>query len=218
MASIERNLHEIRQKLGRTTLVVVTKNRSVEEVRKVYDCGERIFGENRVQALVARMEDFPRDIQWHLIGHLQTNKVKYIAPFVSMIHSIDGEKLLDEVNRQAAKNNRVIPCLLQLYVAKEESKFGFSAEELEAYLQSGNWKNLTHIRICGIMAMASFTENTDQVHREFAQAKSFFDHAKNTYFTGNSDFSELSIGMSGDYEIALEHGSTMVRIGSRIFE
>jgi pyridoxal phosphate enzyme (YggS family) len=218
MDSIERNLHVIMQKLGPAQLVVVSKYRSIAEIKHVYDCGQRVFAENRVQALMERYSALPKDIQWHLIGHLQTNKVKYIAPFISMIHSVDSLKLLQEIDRQAAKNDRIIPCLLQIYVASEDTKFGMDEKELHDFLRNNAWRDLHHIRICGIMAMASLTVDTDQIHREFANAQRIFSEVQSEYFKNTPEFKELSTGMSSDYEIALEHGSTMVRIGCKIFE
>ncbi|MBS3915325.1 MAG: YggS family pyridoxal phosphate-dependent enzyme [Bacteroidetes bacterium] len=218
MDSIERNRQRIMQKLGPTQLVVVSKYRSLNEIQQTYDAGQRVFAENRVQALMERYSLLPPDIQWHLIGHLQTNKVKYIAPFIAMIHSVDSLKLLQEIDRQAEKNNRIIPCLLQIYVATEDTKFGLDENELHLLLQNGDWKNLSHVRICGIMAMASLTEDKVQIHQEFENAHRIFLNSKSRYFQNDENFRELSIGMSSDYEIALEHGSTMVRIGSKIFE
>lgn len=215
---IAQNLDSLSGKIGSCKLVVVTKNRTLTEVKEVYDHGYRHFGENRVQALQERYEELPKDIEWHLIGHLQTNKVKYIAPFVSYIHSIDSIKLLMEVERQGAKCNRTIDCLLQLYIAREESKFGMELSELEALLQSAEYAGATHVRIRGLMGMATNTTNTDQIRAEFRNLKSIFDQTKRSYFATSEYFDTLSMGMSSDYTIAVEEGSTMLRIGSLIFE
>jgi pyridoxal phosphate enzyme (YggS family) len=202
-----------------TKLVAVSKTKPVEEIMPVYQKGQRIFGENKVQEMVDKHEQMPNDIEWHLIGHLQTNKVKYIAPFVSMIHSIDSLKLLNEVEKQAAKNNRVINILLQMHVANEETKFGLDQTELielmDYYLS--NPKNYAHVNIVGIMGMATNTNDTNQIRNEFKQLKGIFQFIKNSYFINKKDFAEISMGMSSDYTIAIEEGSTIVRIGSLLF-
>jgi len=198
-------------------LVAVSKTKSIEEILSLYNQGQRVFGENKVQELVEKQAALPKDIEWHLIGHLQTNKVKHIAPFASMIHSIDSLKLLVEVNKQAAKANRIIPCLLQVYIAQEETKFGLDEVELIALLANEDFKQMQNIAICGLMGMASNTENAQQVHAEFASLKMLFDKLKHTYFKNKSEFKEISMGMSSDYLIALQHGSTLVRIGSALF-
>ncbi len=198
-------------------LVAVSKTKSVEEILSLYNQGQRVFGENKVQELVEKQAALPKDIEWHLIGHLQTNKVKHIAPFASMIHSIDSLKLLVEVNKQAAKANRIIPCLLQVYIAQEETKFGLDEVELIALLANEDFKQMQNIAICGLMGMASNTENAQQIHAEFASLKMLFDKLKHTYFKNKSEFKEISMGMSNDYLIALQHGSTLVRIGSALF-
>jgi len=198
-------------------LVAVSKTKSIEEILSLYNQGQRVFGENKVQELVEKQAALPKDIEWHLIGHLQTNKVKHIAPFASMIHSIDSLKLLVEVNKQAAKANRIIPCLLQVYIAQEETKFGLDEVELIALLANEDFKQMQNIAICGLMGMASNTENAQQVHAEFASLKMLFDKLKHTYFKNKSEFKEISMGMSNDYLIALQHGSTLVRIGSALF-
>jgi pyridoxal phosphate enzyme (YggS family) len=202
-----------------TKLVAVSKTKPVEEIMPVYQKGQRIFGENKVQEMVDKHEQMPNDIEWHLIGHLQTNKVKYIAPFVSMIHSIDSLKLLNEVEKQAAKNNRIINVLLQMHVANEETKFGLDQTELielmDYYLS--NPKNYVHVNIVGIMGMATNTNDTNQIRNEFKQLKGIFQFIKNSYFINKKDFAEISMGMSSDYTIAIEEGSTMVRIGSLLF-
>jgi pyridoxal phosphate enzyme (YggS family) len=202
-----------------TKLIAVSKTKPVDEIMPVYLKGQRIFGENKVQEMVDKHAQMPKDIEWHLIGHLQTNKVKYIAPFVSMIHSIDSLKLLNEVEKQAAKNNRIINVLLQMHVANEETKFGLDQTELielmDYYLS--NPKNYVHVNIVGIMGMATNTNDTNQIRNEFKQLKGIFQFIKNSYFINKKDFAEISMGMSSDYTIAIEEGSTMVRIGSLLF-
>lgn len=198
-------------------LIAVSKTQPIEKIQGAYDAGQRAFGENKAQEMARKYEQLPRDIQWHMIGHLQTNKVKYIAPFVHLIHSVDSLKLLTEIDKQAKKNNRVIPCLLQVHIAEEESKFGFSAEEIQELLKSGALQGLDHIRIAGLMGMATFTENMDQVRKEFRSLNQLFTALKNQPLPKQVVMEELSMGMSGDYAIALEEGSTMVRIGTSIF-
>ena len=198
-------------------LIAVSKTQPIEKIREAYDAGQRAFGENKAQEMARKYEQLPRDIQWHMIGHLQTNKVKYIAPFVHLIHSVDSLKLLTEIDKQAKKNNRVIPCLLQVHIAEEESKFGFSAEEIQELLKRGALQDLDHIRIAGLMGMATFTENMDQVRKEFRSLNQLFTTLKNQPLPKQVVMQELSMGMSGDYTIALEEGSTMVRIGTSIF-
>jgi pyridoxal phosphate enzyme (YggS family) len=202
-----------------TKLVAVSKTKPVDQIMPIYQKGQRIFGENKVQEMVDKYEQMPKDIEWHLIGHLQTNKVKYIAPFVSLIHSIDSLKLLDEVEKQAAKNNRIIPILLQMHVANEDTKFGLDKTELvelmDYYLT--NPKNYAHVNIVGIMGMATNTNDTIQIRNEFKQLKGIFQFIKNAYFLNKKDFTEISMGMSSDYKIAVEEGSTLIRIGSLLF-
>ena len=197
-------------------LVAVTKTKPVSMLQEAYEAGCRLFGENKVQEMVDKHPQLPADIKWHLIGHLQTNKVKYIAPFVSLIHSIDSLKLLQEVNKQAAKAKRVIDCLLQIHIAEEETKFGLSPDEAEALLHSEELEALTHIRLVGLMGMATNTDDESQIRKEFRGLKQLFDQL-GTVQKPNVQFSELSIGMSGDYMIAIEEGSTLVRVGSAIF-
>lgn len=219
MSGIADNLSKIKDKLpSDCKLVVVSKTRTVDEIMEVYKLGHRRFGENKVQALLERANTLPQDIEWHLIGHLQTNKVKYIAPFISMIQSVDSLKLLREIEKQAAKNKRIISCLLQIHIAREDTKFGFSTDELIAFLNSDEWKVFKHIQFSGIMAMATYTTDLNIVEGEFQLAHSIFSDIKNLYFKYDSNFCELSIGMSGDYDIAVKYGSTMVRIGSAVFE
>lgn len=198
------------------TLVAVTKTHPVEKLEELYHAGHKVFGENKVQEMVEKFERLPKDIQWHLIGHLQTNKVKFIAPFVHLIHSVDSLKLLQEINKQAQKNNRIINCLLQVYIAKEETKFGLDFNELDQLLKSGSINELTHIRICGLMGMASNTSNTAQIAAEFKSLSDYY-HQHQYLVAKNLHFEILSMGMSSDYEIAIQNGSTMIRVGSLIF-
>ncbi|MCC7465922.1 MAG: YggS family pyridoxal phosphate-dependent enzyme [Saprospiraceae bacterium] len=198
-------------------LVAVSKTHPAEKILEIYRQGQRVFGENRPQEMQEKQSLLPADIQWHMIGHLQTNKVKYIAPYVAMIHSVDSLKLLQEIDRQAQKHNRVIDCLLQFHIATEESKFGLDEQEAVALLESAEYAALHHVRLCGVMGMATFTDDQQQVRREFRQLKSIFDRLKARFFAGDDHFREISMGMSGDWEMALEEGSTLVRIGSLIF-
>ena len=199
------------------TLVAVSKTKPNEAILEMYNEGQRIFGENKVQELTEKYDALPKDIQWHAIGHLQTNKVKYIAPFVTMIHSIDSLKLLKEVNKRAKQNERTINCLLQMHIAEEDSKFGLNKSEVKALLDSDTYRSFENIRIVGVMGMATFTNDTQQVRQEFKNLKSIFKNLKSTYFNTSDSFKEISMGMSGDYELAMEEGSTMVRIGSLLF-
>ncbi len=198
-------------------LIAVSKTQPLTLLQEAYNAGQRLFGENKVQELVPKHEALPNDIEWHMIGHLQSNKVKYIAPFVHLIHSIDSSRLLEEVNKQAIKNNRVIPCLLQVHIASEETKFGFGLEEVHALLLSENFVSLKNIRVKGLMGMATFTENKEQIRTEFKSLKALFDSLKQVTLPDNVKLDELSMGMSGDYAIALEEGSTLIRVGSAIF-
>ncbi|MBL7845223.1 MAG: YggS family pyridoxal phosphate-dependent enzyme [Cyclobacteriaceae bacterium] len=216
--SIKNNIAKYRQNLpAGVTLIAVSKTQPIERILEAYEAGHRVFGENKAQELQLKYETLPKDIQWHMIGHLQTNKVKYIAPFVQLIHSVDSLKLLLEINKQAQKVSRVIPCLLQLHIAEEETKFGFSQEEVTNLINSEDFKQLSNIKISGLMGMATFTDNQDQVRKEFRTLKIFFDSLKNISLPSTVSMEELSMGMSGDYEIALEEGSTMIRIGTAIF-
>jgi PLP dependent protein len=198
-------------------LVAVSKTRPVEAITKLYEAGQRIFGENKVQDLLTRYEALPKDISWHLIGHLQRNKVKYIAPFVSLIHAVDGLELLQEIDKQAKKQGRVIDCLLQFYIAKEETKFGLDYSEAEALLNSPEYAAMQNIRIIGVMGMASFVDDEAQLRAEFKSLKQIFEQSKQTFFANNQSFKEISMGMSGDYKIAIDEGATMVRVGSLLF-
>ena len=215
--SIQNNLKNIYSTLPENvTLVAVSKTKPVSDILEAYEAGQRIFGENKVQEMCDKQPQLPDDIEWHLIGHLQTNKVKYIAPFVALIHGVDSLKLLNEIDKQAQKNNRVVSCLLQIYIAEEETKFGLSEDELAEIINSDEFKNLQHIKVIGFMGMATYTEFDEQIRKEFTHLKSIFDKYKSLK-TQNLELKTLSMGMSGDYQIAVECGSTMVRIGSSIF-
>ncbi|WP_374399512.1 YggS family pyridoxal phosphate-dependent enzyme [Flavobacterium sp.] len=217
--TISKNLNTIKSQLpAHVTLVAVSKTKPVADLMEAYDAGQRIFGENKIQEMTEKWEVMPKDIEWHMIGHVQTNKVKYMAPFVSLIHGVDSLKLLQEINKQAAKNNRVIDCLLQVYIAEEESKFGLDEQELVEMLKQvqHDKENFKNIRIVGLMGMATFTENQNQIEKEFKHLKTIFDKY-NQLKTENCQLNTLSMGMSGDYQLAISCGSTMVRIGSSIF-
>ncbi|MCD4833929.1 MAG: YggS family pyridoxal phosphate-dependent enzyme [Bacteroidales bacterium] len=198
-------------------LIAVSKTKPVETILEAYKSGHKIYGENKVQDLVDKYNELPKDIEWHMIGHMQSNKVKYVAPFVSLIHGVDSFKLLKVINKEGEKNNRKIDCLLQFHIAKEETKFGLDLNETTEFLKSDEFKNLNHINICGVMGMATFTENEDTIRPEFNELVHIFNQLKNTYFPKNDDFKEISMGMSADYKIAIEEGATMVRIGSLLF-
>ncbi|MBN2669011.1 MAG: YggS family pyridoxal phosphate-dependent enzyme [Bacteroidales bacterium] len=216
--SIKNNLNRIQSSLPeQVTLVAISKTKPDEDLLEAYQAGQIIFGENKVQELLGKYERLPKDIEWHFIGHLQSNKIKYIAKFVSLIHAVDSFKLLKAIDKEAEKNNRVINCLLQMHIAEEESKFGFSPEELEVLIHDESWTSLKHVKIVGLMGMATYTEDTQQIHSEFALLKSYFDRFKTGIFKSKDEFNILSMGMSGDYQIAIEEGSNMVRIGSSIF-
>lgn len=217
--SISNNLTQIKSQLpAHVTLVAVSKTKPVADLMEAYNAGQRIFGENKIQEMTDKWEVMPKDIEWHMIGHVQTNKVKYMAPYVSLIHGVDSLKLLQEINKQAAKNNRVIDCLLQVYIAEEESKFGLDEQELEEMLKQvqHDKDNFKNIKIVGLMGMATFTENQNQIEKEFKHLKTIFDKYSQLE-TSNMKLQTLSMGMSGDYQLAISCGSTMVRIGSSIF-
>lgn len=217
MMSISSNLLKIKDILPKNiTLVAVSKTKPVSDLMEAYEAGQRVFGENKIQEMTQKWEQMPKDIQWHMIGHVQTNKVKYMAPYVSLIHGVDSLKLLKEINKQAKKWHRVIPCLLQVYIATEETKFGLEQDELLQLIHSDEFKEMENIKIVGLMGMASFTEDIDKIRKEFQSLKDIFDYVK-PYQLPNCHFEHLSMGMSGDYKIAIECGSTMVRIGSSIF-
>lgn len=218
MNSVAEHLSKVKSEIPeQVTLVAVSKTKPNELILEAYEAGQRIFGENRVQELTAKHESLPSDIEWHMIGHLQSNKVKYIAPFVQLIHAIDKPKLLFEVNKEAKKNNRVISVLLQFHIAQESSKFGLDLTEAKALLSSNRFSELENVQLAGVMGMATFTDDEQQVRNEFKTLKSIFDELKEAFFANSSEFKEISMGMSGDYRIAIEEGSTMVRVGSSIF-
>ena len=216
--AIANNLNKIKTTLPQNvTLVAVSKTKPNSDIMEAYEAGQRIFGENKVQDLCKKFEELPNDIQWHFIGHLQSNKVKHLAPFVNLIHGIDSLKLLKAVNKEGKKNNRVINCLLQFHIAEESTKFGFSLNELEEIISNHALSELENIEICGVMGMATYTDSHEQVGKEFSNLVSTFNQLKNTHFKNKDSFKEISMGMSGDYKIAIEQGSTMIRVGSSIF-
>ena len=211
---IQENLNKIKASLPENvTLVAVSKTKPISDLMEAYNAGQRIFGENKIQEMTDKWEAMPKDIEWHMIGHVQTNKVKFMAEYVSLIHGVDSLKLLQEINKQAKKHNRIIDCLLQIYIAEEETKFGLDENELNELLSSNELISLQNIRIVGLMGMATFTENQSQIEKEFKHLKNVFDNLKSTILNLKS----LSMGMSGDYKLAIECGSNMVRIGSSIF-
>lgn len=212
------HLNEVRATVKQgVELVAVSKFHPAALIKEAYDQGQRIFGESRVQELQAKHEALPADIQWHFIGHLQPNKVKYIAPYISLIHAVDSYKLLAEINKQAAKHDRVIPCLLELHIAQEDSKYGFTPEACTALLEDGAWRALKNVQIAGLMCMASNTPDMVQVRSEFHQARVYFDELKQRFFADNPHFCERSWGMSHDYDVAMDEGATLVRVGTAIF-
>jgi PLP dependent protein len=216
--NVSENLVKIRKEIpDHVKLVAVSKTKPDSLVMEAYNAGQRIFGENKVQDIAARQPNLPEDIRWHFIGHLQTNKVKFITPFVAMIESVDRMKVLREINKQATKADRTIPCLLQFHIAKEETKFGLDMAEVKQILESEEYANMKNIVVAGVMGMATYTTDTDRIRREFKLLKSIFRELKITYFSDEPAFREISMGMSGDFQIAIEEGSTMVRIGSLIF-
>jgi pyridoxal phosphate enzyme (YggS family) len=212
--SIQNSLSQIKKQLpSHVTLVAVSKTKPVKDLMEAYNAGQRIFGENKIQEMAEKQQQMPKDIQWHMIGNVQRNKVKYMASFVDLVHGVDSLKLLNEINKQAAKHQRVINCLLQLKIAQEDTKFGMTSKEAHEILSSEHFKSLKNIAIVGVMGMASFTEDTSQIKEEFTLLKSNFDNLKNT----DEKLKVVSMGMSGDYPLAIENGSTMIRVGSRIF-
>ena len=216
--SIADNLKQVLAELPQgVRLVAVSKFHPNEAIEEAYQAGQRIFGESKVQEMTAKYESLPKDIEWHFIGHLQSNKIKYMIPYVAMIHGIDTYKLLAEVNKQAGKAGRTVNCLLQIHVAQEETKFGFSPEECREMLDAGEWKALAHVRICGLMGMASNTDNIEHINGEFRLLSSLFKEIKENWFADSDVFRELSMGMSHDYHEAIASGSTLVRVGSKIF-
>jgi len=218
MVDIALNISMLRQQIPPSvTIVAVSKTSPVSDIMIAYNAGHRCFGENRVQELLAKKDNLPAEIEWHLIGHLQSNKVKQVVPFISMIQSVDSFKLLSIINNESAKVNRTVNCLLQFHIAEEETKFGFNMEEVVQMFGSEEYKSLFNVRICGVMGMATFTEDMDVVRKEFIYLRNCFNKLKEKYFSGNAHFTEISMGMSGDFRAAVEVGSTMVRIGSLIF-
>ncbi|MBC6369091.1 YggS family pyridoxal phosphate-dependent enzyme [Algoriphagus sp. AK58] len=217
--SIQANLESVKKSFVNPDcrLIAVSKTKPLEDLREAYEAGIRDFGENKVQEIQAKQPEMPADTRWHMIGHLQSNKIKYIAPFVHLIHGVDSFKLLKEIDKQGKKIDRVIPVLLQIHIAEEESKFGFDEVELEEMLASEEFKTLSHVKIRGLMGMATFTENQEQIRKEFRELKLLFEKLKKRPLPDFVQMEELSMGMSGDYQIAQEEGSTMVRIGSAIF-
>lgn len=216
--SITTNLQEVLSEIPPgVKLVAVSKFHPNEAIEEAYRAGQRIFGESRAQELKVKHETLPSDIEWHFIGTLQTNKIKYIIPYVALIHGIDSYHLLNEVNKQAAKVNRKVKCLLQLHIAQEETKFGFSFDECRDMLNDGAWKSLDNIELCGVMGMASYTDDEKQIEQEFCSLNNFFQEIKKQFFTDQNAFCELSMGMSHDYQLAIAAGSTLVRVGSKIF-
>ncbi len=218
MSTIAQNLQRVKADLpDGVTLVAISKFHPIEALREAYDAGQRIFGESHVQELQRKVAEMPSDVEWHFIGHLQTNKVKYIAPYVAMIHAVDTEHLLREIDKQAARCGRVIDVLLELHIAEEETKYGFSPEACREFIAGGTWRELSHVRIRGLMMMASFTDDTEQIRQEMLLARHLFDELKRDYFADEPYFDERSWGMSHDYSIAVETGATLVRVGTTIF-
>ena len=215
---IKENLEKIRATLPEgVTLVTVSKTKPVSDLQEAYDAGQRVFGENYPQEMRDKHEVLPQDIQWHFIGHLQTNKIKYIIPYVTLIHSIDTASLLEAVNKEAKKHDRVVDCLLQFHIALEETKFGLDLDEARQLLDSEEYKQMENVRICGVMGMGTFTDDMEEVRKEFKNLKSIFDTLKSDYFADQPQFKEISMGMSEDYPIAIEEGATLIRVGSKIF-
>lgn len=215
---VAKNLHEVLGNLPEDVrLVAISKYHPNEYIEAAYAEGQRVFGESHEQELSKKMATLPKDIKWHFIGHLQTNKVKYIAPYITMIEAVDSLKLLKEINKQAAKHNRVINVLLELHIAQEATKYGFTLDACRELLEDGEWREMDNVRICGLMMMASFTDNEEQIRKEFMTAADFFDEVKNRYFADDDSFCERSWGMSDDYKIAVQCRSTMVRVGTTIF-
>lgn len=218
MYDVKKHLEDVRANLPQgVKLVAVSKFHPDEYIMAAYDAGQRIFGESHEQELARKQASLPKDIEWHFIGHLQTNKVKHIAPYISMIEAVDSMRLLNEINKQAARNNRVIDVLLELHIAQEATKYGLTTDACRQLLDDGAWRELKNVHICGLMMMASFVDDEEQIAREFKQASDFFDEVKSRYFADDPSFCERSWGMSDDYLVAIRHRSTMVRIGTTIF-
>ncbi|SHJ04553.1 hypothetical protein SAMN05444280_11017 [Tangfeifania diversioriginum] len=215
---IAKNLEKLRSDLPEgVKLIAVSKTKPNDAILEAYQTGHRMFGENKAQELIRKQPELPADIEWHFIGHLQSNKAKYIAPFVSMVHSIDSFKILKIVNKEARKNDRVIPCLLQFHIAEEESKYGLTEADAREILESEAYKNMQNISVAGVMGMATFTDDSEKVRKEFKKLKSIFNELKKNYFAEQPEFKEISMGMSDDYPLAVEEGGTIVRVGSKIF-
>lgn len=218
MSHITEEIHRIQAETPESTrLVAVSKFHPIEALQEAYNAGQRIFGESKVQEMTMKYEALPKDIEWHFIGHLQTNKIKYMAPYVALIHGVDSYKLLAEIDKQARKAGRTITCLLQIHIAQEETKFGFSTDECRTMLEEGLWRTLDNVRIAGVMGMATNTDDEAQIEQEFKTLADFFHEMKEAHFKDNPEFKEISMGMSDDYPLAIRHGSTLIRIGSRIF-
>jgi len=215
---ISQSIQELRATLpNQVQLIAVSKTHSPEAILEAYAAGQRDFGENKVQEMVDKYTQLPKDIRWHMIGHLQTNKVKYIAPFVHLIHGVESMKLLQEINKQGNKNQRIIPCLLQFHIAQEQTKFGVTIEEAQEILTSSDFHSMKHISLHGVMGMATFTENAAQIRKEFKALHGNFMALKTAFFETSKEFKEISMGMSDDYPLAIEEGSTLIRVGSKIF-
>jgi PLP dependent protein len=218
MTDIAENLRNLNSQIPSTVrLIAVSKTKPVSDIMEAYNSGQRYFGENRVQELLDKKDLLPDDIEWHLIGHLQTNKVKHIVPFIGMIQSVDSSRLLQVINAEALKISRIVDCLLQIHISTEDSKFGFNMGELRELLESQEFVKMKNVRLCGVMGMATFTSDSDQISKEFGYLTGCFEALKNRYFSENACFKEISMGMSGDYKIAIQEGSTIVRIGSVLF-
>lgn len=218
MSVIAEAINEIKQGLPpHVELIAISKTHPAAFIEEAYAAGQRHFGENKVQELSDKAAALPADIKWHMIGHLQTNKVKYIAPFVHLIHSVDSERLLETINKEAAKHNRTVSCLMQVHIAQEETKFGLTANELHQLLATGIAQRLPNVKICGIMGMATYTDDQEQIRSEFATIKRIFDQTKHDFFPNDNNFCHISMGMSGDYHIAIQEGATLIRVGSSIF-
>ena len=216
--NIKDNINEIKKTIPvHVTLVAVSKFHDVNEILKAYEGGQRVFGESRVQELIEKQVSLPKDIKWHFIGQLQRNKVKFIVPFIDCIHGVDSKRLLLQIENQAAEVNRVIPCLLQIHIAEEDTKAGFTEEECWQFLSSAKWQEWNHIQICGVMGMATFTDEEKVVRNEFVKLHTFFNKVKDHFFVDRPEFKEISMGMSSDYKIAIDEGSTLIRVGSKIF-
>ena len=218
MNNVVANLSKLKASIpDNVKLVAVSKTKPESDILEAYNTGHKIFGENKIQDLVEKYENLPKDIEWHMIGHVQSNKVKYIAPFISLIQAVDSIKLLRVVNKEALKNNRVINCLIQIYIAEEDTKFGSTLDQTREIIKTKNEEKLDNVNFIGVMGMSTYTSDTNQVRNEFKQLKNYFDQLKEEFFMENEGFKEISMGMSGDYQLAIEEGSTMIRVGSSIF-